>query len=79
MGIDPISARTYRPCFCENKPKTFVFSHRKLAFWACFHKNRAYKFGHSILKGNGILSTCHPVLWIRIRIILVTWIRIRIK
>jgi hypothetical protein len=29
------SARIYRPSFCENKPKTLVFSHTKRAFWAC--------------------------------------------
>jgi hypothetical protein len=40
-------ARIYRPSFCENKPKTFVFSHRKRAFSACFGENWVYKFGHS--------------------------------
>ncbi len=40
-------ARIFRPSFRENKPKTFVFSHRKQAFWACFRKkNWVYKFGH---------------------------------
>jgi hypothetical protein len=32
--------------FRENKPKTLVFSHRKLAFWACFCENCVYNFGH---------------------------------
>jgi hypothetical protein len=40
------SARIYRPSFCENKPKTLVFSHRKRAFWACFRENWVHKFGH---------------------------------
>ncbi len=34
------------PRFRENKPKTLVFSHRKLAFWACFRENCVYNFGH---------------------------------
>ncbi len=32
--------------FCENKPKTLVFSHWKRAFWACFRENRVYNFRH---------------------------------
>jgi hypothetical protein len=32
--------------FRENKPKTLVFSHRKRAYWACFHENLVYNFGH---------------------------------
>ncbi len=39
-------ARIYRPSFREKKPKTLVFSHRKRAFWACFHENWVYKFGN---------------------------------
>jgi hypothetical protein len=42
-------ARIYRPSFRENKPKTLVFSHRKRAFWACFHENWVYKFRHWFL------------------------------
>jgi hypothetical protein len=41
------SARNYRPSFHENKPKTLVLYDWKRAFWACFHENRVYKFGHS--------------------------------
>ncbi len=32
-------ARNYRYSFCENKPKTIVFSYWIRAFWACFHEN----------------------------------------
>jgi hypothetical protein len=39
-------ARIDRPSFRENKPKTLVFSHRKLTFWACFRENWVYKFEH---------------------------------
>jgi hypothetical protein len=35
------------PRFRENKPKALVFSHWKRAFWACFHENWVYNFGHS--------------------------------
>ncbi len=39
------------PRIRENKPKTLLFSHWKWAFWACFHENWVYKFGHwSILR-----------------------------
>jgi hypothetical protein len=34
------------PRFRENKPKTLIFSHRKLAFWACFRENMVYNFRH---------------------------------
>ncbi len=40
------SARNYRPCFRENKPKTLVFYDWKRAFWACFCEYWVYKFGH---------------------------------
>ncbi len=39
-------ARNYRPSFRENKPKTLVLYDWKRAFWACFHENWVYKFGH---------------------------------
>ncbi len=39
-------ARIKRASFCENKPKTLVFSHWKLAFWAVFPEIWVYKFGH---------------------------------
>jgi hypothetical protein len=39
-------ARNYRPSFHENKPKTLVLYDWKWAFWACFHENWVYKFGH---------------------------------
>ncbi len=39
-------ARNYRPSFRENKPKTLVLYDWKWAFWACFHENWVYKFGH---------------------------------
>ncbi len=45
------SARIYRPCFRENKPKMLVFSNGKRAFWASFHENWDYKIGHR--------SDCH--------------------
>ncbi len=56
------------PCFCENKPKTLVFSHWKRAFWACFHENWVYNFGHRSLpffkfKSSPLLFYCfHYVL-----------------
>jgi hypothetical protein len=34
------------PRFRENKPKTFVFNHRKRVFWACFRENCVHNFGH---------------------------------
>ncbi len=46
------SARNYRPSFYENKPKTLVLYHWRLGFWACFHENWVYNFGHS----TGLLS-----------------------
>ncbi len=39
------SARIYRPSFRE-KTKTLVFHYWQRAFWACFHENKGYKFGH---------------------------------
>jgi hypothetical protein len=33
--------------FHENKPKMLVLYDWKQAFWACFHENWVYKFGHS--------------------------------
>ncbi len=42
----PTRARNYRPSFHENKPKTLVLYDWKRAFWACFHENWVYKFGH---------------------------------
>ncbi len=46
VGFNESSARMYRPSFHENKPKTLVFSHTKRPFWACFHENWVYNFGH---------------------------------
>jgi hypothetical protein len=45
-GERETSARNYRPSFHENKPKTLVLYDWKRAFWACFHENWVYKFGH---------------------------------
>ncbi len=45
-----IGARIYRPSFRENKPKTLVFHYWKCLFWACFHENWVYKFGHGALR-----------------------------
>jgi hypothetical protein len=45
-NIDHTCARIYRPSFRENNPRKLVFRHRKRAFWACFHDNWDYNFGH---------------------------------
>ncbi len=44
--LEESSARIYRPAFSWNKPKTLVFSYWKRAYWACFHENWVYYFGH---------------------------------
>ncbi len=47
-GVPPVP-EFIDPRIRENKPKTLVFSHWKRAFWACFHENWVYNFGHWFL------------------------------
>ncbi len=55
-----VFAKIYRPSFRENKPKTIVFSNRKRAFWARFHENWVYEFGHwSLPLYNSVVLGCN--------------------
>ncbi len=64
-------ARNYRPSFRENKPKTLFLNEWIRAFWACFHENAVYKFGHlslclkqrHILRGRRHSTTACPACW----------------
>ena len=60
-GIKISFARIFRSSFRENKPKMLVFSHRKRAYWACFHENWVYKFGHRILNSHRRLKNIRTV------------------
>jgi hypothetical protein len=57
LHLDLISidtgGRIHRPSFRENKLKTLVSSHWKLAFWACFCEKGVCNFGH----GKSFIST----------------------
>ncbi len=55
------------PRFRENKPKTLVFSHRKRAYWACFHENWVY-IGHSTLKDAQNKANSLQITYILIRL-----------
>ncbi len=61
-GANDIGARIYRPGFRENKPKTFVFSHWKGAFWACFRDmNSGTVVSASLAFTCGFISLAHYI------------------